>query len=368
MVHRLKSSMLGKYKNPVYFHAAKCFRWIRTARLRGIVPAPAANTELLAGCTVIMAMPHRLPTVLFATLEFLNQCAWNELKRTIVCVDCPDSLEMRMIEEDSQKRFPSLKIEFVFYSNDQFKLANRLSLPYIFSWLSWSIAISKVQTKTLFIQDYDALNLKPCLEARYKAFLQDGSKFQGISWYEANGISKRDRLATTFQAFIETEWVRSFDPLLGFNRVGKIEDRTVDFDTFLFAQYHFSSTEDRVVVSVLSTELMHPSQMVHQYTMFRRFPRRAQPCFSIIHIPFFEYWGGNTQAFQNAAQRLRRGTRRASRLLLDAAQINWALEQMITVFRSKGLFLPDDLFEYGDCLYDLVEEAKASRWKVLTLD
>ena len=41
---------------------------------------------------------------------------------------------------------------------------------------------------------------------RYREFVESGVFVQGIRWYQNNGIRPEDRLATTFEAFIDVPW------------------------------------------------------------------------------------------------------------------------------------------------------------------
>ncbi len=60
-------------------------------------------------------------------------------------------------------------------------------------------------------------------------------KTQGFTWYKANGFGfvTEDHLATTFDAFMDVNWIRSFPPVMGYNKVAIFKGRKVDYDTYL---------------------------------------------------------------------------------------------------------------------------------------
>ncbi len=363
--------MKGKYKNVVHYGAAKLYRARVSGDLNGLVEWGTAG-DLRPGCTAIIAMPHRLPDVLAATLRFLAAQSWDALVGVVVCVDCPKSTEFERLREQVCLSNPALNIEFIYYTERQYRLASKLNLPYVYSWLSWCIALTKVKTENFLIQDYDALLTSNAIAQRYANFTSSGVSFQGVSWYEGNGILLEDRLATTFEAFAKTDWVRDLNPIDLFNKIGQVEDRKVDFDTFLYAQQSGLKLSERAIYPMGHSDLVHPSQMIHQYTMFRRYPGKALPCFSIIHIPFFCFLGGNHNAIVDACKKLENQNGAEVELLGDGTRFNfeklqiphvdWALKQMLYVVKSVAMAPNPQIVAYGELLYDLVSACRSSRW------
>jgi hypothetical protein len=355
--------MKGKYSNVIQLAVAKLYRANLRRRLSGLVEWPSL-TELKSGCTAIIAMPHRLPDVLAATLKFLTEYAWKDLVEIVVCVDSSKNDALHLLERELEGFGYSIPIKLVYYTDHQVNVAGRLNLPYVYSWLSWSVALSYVKTENFFIQDYDALPLSNLLSHRYQVFVESDMDFQGVSWYEANGIEQ--------QAFSKTDWVRRLRPIDLFNAIGVIEDRTVDFDTFLQAQRLCLDVTRRGVYPMGQADLIHPSQMIHQYTMFRRYPGRALPCFSVILIPFFSFLGGNRNALIEACASLR--SRRGHKLeflhdgtvfnfqKLQTQHVDWALKQMLQGFTSIGMSPSAQVFAYGELLYDIVFTPSKDRW------
>ena len=87
-------------------------------------------------------------------------------------------------------------------------------------------------------------------------------------------------------------------------------------------------------------ELVHPSQMIHQYTMFRKFPGRSLPSFSMPMLPLFAALSGQPEAFDDAERSLRSAPRDSVRpwqatatpmnlQQLGVPQVDWTLKQMI---------------------------------------
>jgi hypothetical protein len=364
--------MRGKHKN-LLVHALAGFyrerlRW-KIARLVAWQPLQHAEP----GCTAIIGLSSRLPHVLGANMRCLYKSRWPELKRVLVTVDSTEEMFPREALRESIEAYPELQIEVLYYSPLQSAMAEQLKLPYVYSWLSWCIALSRVSTEHVLIHDYDALILGRTLEARYKRFVASDAKVQGIAWYKTNGIEPDDHLATTFEAFFDTKWLRSLRPVQLFNKLRLVNGRSIDFDTTLDAQLMLLKRSERTIVPMALDELVHPSQMIHQYTMFRRDPGKALPCGSIPMIPFFAFLGGNDEMLLHATQLLESGQgkdidflkdgTRINLTQLDLAMVDWQLKQMIQA--CLGLQIPPDsrIYRYGSALYRMIHTAEPDIWK-----
>jgi hypothetical protein len=354
-------AMKGKYSNVVRYSVAKAYREYIRRRIAGIVHWQP-QTESQEGCTAIIGMCSRLPSVLAATLQCLEAGKWPSLNAVLVAVDNVPASLPEGFESDTKSRFPELNLQFLYYSPEQSALAESLKLPFIYSWLSWCICLAQVRTRHVLIHDYDALVLGSSLGRRYARFAESQVKVQGIAWYQANGIGPEHRLATTFEAFVDAQWVRTFDPIMLFNKIRFRKGRSVDYDTLLDLQENWLGDEDRDIFPMGLEDLVHPSQMIHQYTMFRKFPGSPLPCFSIIMIPFFSWLGGDAEALRRAVDALKASTKNRVDLIGDGSAFNlsqlttvavdWMLKQMLQVVVARGVPPFPDLLEYGSALYE----------------
>ena len=364
--------MRGKHSSPMTYWVAWLYReWVR-ARIRGLIhwtPLTAPNP----GCTAIIGMCSRLPDVMAANLRCLHQSRWPQLKKIVIAVDAPRSPAHAQVEADARATCPSLDVEFVYYSEAQSSTADRLHLPFVYSWLSWCLALSHVTTRHVLIHDYDALVLGPTLGQRYEQFVRSGATVQGISWYEGNGIESADRLATTFETFVDTAWLRSLTPISLFNKMRLKHGRSIDFDTSLDAQDRLLPESQRTIVPMNLDEMVHPSQMIHQYTMFRRQPAGLLPCFSMPMIPFFAYLSGKRNAISYATDALTRERRgdvdilgdgtRFNFGMLEVSQVDWALKQMVQAFIALECAPDHRIYEYGKALYRIIKVKSDLVWK-----
>ena len=364
--------MEGKHTN-WFVHALATLRRERLRwKIAGLVDWEPLSVPT-SGCTAIIGTCSKLPDILIANLRCLRISRWPDLKQVFAVVDCKKSEFPIWIEQYVAAAFPELKIEFLYYSPDQSTLAELLKLPFVYSWLSWCIALKHTTTAHVLFHDYDALPLGVKLAERYARFAASGKKIQGIKWYQSNGVEKDDHLATTFEAFMDTAWLRSFQPIALFNKLRIIEGRSIDFDTTLDIQHRFLSSEQRSIMPMAADELVHPTQMIHQYTMFRRSPAAALPCFSIPMIPFFHYVSGDTEAIEYATRALELNRRGDTDLLgdgtrinlstLNAAQVDWALKQIIQA--CVALSLPPDhrIYLYGRALYRIIGVLGDDVWR-----
>ncbi len=364
--------MRGKYKNWLIYELAL----LRREHLRE-KPSQLIQWEPLHhpqdGCTAIVGMCSRLPDILFVNIRCLAKFRWAELKHVLIAVDCTEDSFQHRIESQVIAEHPELDIRFLYYSPAQSAMADSCNLPFVYSWLSWCIALKHTTTAHVLIHDYDALVLGPALEERYKIFADSPAKVQGIAWYQSNGVEVADRLATTFEAFVDAQWLRASPPLSLFNKIRVIGGRSIDFDTTLDLQYRLLTAEQRTIVPMGQDDLVHPSQMIHQYTMFRRFPAARLPCFSVPMIPFFTYLGGRTEAIDHATRALSAGACRDLDLLndgtrinlskLDIPQVDWLLKQIVQACLAL-LPEPDHrIYEYGLALYRAIGTPAEQVWR-----
>jgi hypothetical protein len=365
--------MKGKYRNFAVYGLAFCRREFLRKKLSTLV-SWQNQTELTAGCTIVIGMPRLLSGVLNANLRCLNDLSIPSPTKVVVVVDGELGCLPAEFERSVQLKYARLDIVFHFYSKNQCEIAESLKLPYVYAWLSWCIGISKVSTKYFLIHDFDALVFEKGLETRYAALLSTKAKLQGVFWYEGNGIRSEDKLLTTFELLVKTDWVRSFHPIDLFNKVAYTKGRSVDFDILLELQERHLEHADRSFSPMAMNELIHPSQMIHQFTVCRKFPGEPLPCFSLINIPLFLFFGGNLDAVSHATTAIRsrdspsksihliEGGPLMNFTLLLPEHVDWSLEQMITACKNLRIAPRSDVIEYGEALYDLVGADKPQRW------
>lgn len=354
--------MQGKHKSIVKHGLA----WLYREKVRGQL-APAVSWKPLAdaqpGCTAIIGMCSRLPAVLGANLRCLISARWPELKRIVIAVDAT-SEAFPLDEQRLAADYPGIAIKVVHYSAAQSELAERLKLPFVYSWMSWSLALAEVRTRDVLIHDYDALVFGSTLRARYDEFVRTDSTIQGVSWYVVNGLKEDDRLATTFEAFVNAPWLRRLEPVSLFNKIGLKNGRSIDYDTTLHIQDRLLPPAKRTCMPMTLDELVHPSQMIHQYTMFRKMPGQPLPCFSMPMLPLFASLSGDGEAFARATHSLGHAPRDAVDLAadgtrmnlhqLDAAQVDWTFKQMVQAMLNLGEAPSPALVRYARALYDHV--------------
>jgi hypothetical protein len=361
----------GKYKNPAALVAAYVARQYLRMRVRRAVTWQKAD-HLRDGCTAIIGMPHRLPGVLVGNLRCLWRNRWPGLVKVIVVVDSTSGCLPDDFMAQVKAKFSGFSVDFAFYSSEQAALAEKLNLPYVYSWLSWCIALGMADTRHILIHDYDALVLQDVLATRYEKFVSSKASIQGIRWYNSNGILESDRLATTFEAFLDLAWIRQFEPVQLFNQIAVKNGRSLDYDTLLELQDRLTPPNRRDVQEMDEDSLVHPSQMVHQYTMFRRSPGKPLPCFSIAMIPFFNWLSGDEAALGFSTRKLRTESGKSVDLLgdkthfnftqLSTANVDWNLKQMIRVCLELEIAPFPGLIDYGDALYSVIGTSKENAW------
>ncbi|MBV8267730.1 MAG: hypothetical protein JO252_15500 [Planctomycetaceae bacterium] len=324
------------------------------------------------GCTALIGMCSRFPDVLPSNLICLNDNAWPELKEAIIVVDNLEGSLPAELERRVAAICTNFVVRFLYYDDRQFRTAERYCLPYVYCWLSWCIGLAQCTTTHVLLHDYDALILSDFLERRYRRFVEEKLKIQGIAFVNRNGVVGEDRLAATFDAFVDVAWLRSFPPIRLLNKVKSHAGRLIDYDITLDVQHNEITDSERDIVPMPLEDFVHPSQMVHQYTMFRRHPAKALPCFSVPMIPFYEYISVGKAALSRAIAQIRSRTSKCFPFLgegllidferLDVVQVDWCLKQIVQCCIGRKIEPFPELYQYGLELYHLVESPEASIW------
>ena len=362
----------GKYNNLIHYVAAWTNRQILRRKLRRLItwPPKAPTAE---GCTAIIGMCHRLPEVLLGNLRCLAAARWSGLREIIVVVDAAKGAIDSELERRSVELCDPLPIRFLYYSPKLAAVSEDLKLPYVFAWLSWSIGIAHSQTRHVLLHDYDALVLDRSLERRYQEFTSKSAFIQGIAWYKGNGIKQSDALATTFEAFVDAaQLIESTDPIDAFHQIGRIHDRTCDFDILLKIQHERVAPSKRLRSPMGPDALVHPAQMIHQYTMARKQPGQANHCYSLPMIPFFGWLSGQRNSLARAREAFDASTGRRVHLFgdlaavnfawLDRAHVDWLIKQMVQVCVALGEPPSVDLFAYSEALHRSIEGREGAIW------
>jgi hypothetical protein len=366
-----KAKKNEKYGSWPHFWVAYANREVLRARLKPLV-SWKHHDKLDEGCTAVLGLCSKLPHVLAANLECLEACRWPELRELVIAIDNVKENVDTAYVEDILLRFRSLNVRFSFYSEKQHRMAEKLKLPYVYSWLSWVTAMNEVRTKTVLIHDYDALVLSDALGKRYKKYVESGVKMQGIVWYWVNGLCAEDKIASTFEAFVDLNWVKSFHPIRMFNKVSLLGGRRIDHDTLTDMQAKETKVEERDVVVMGLDDLVHPAQMIHQYMVALKHPGKAWFCASLIMIPFFNQLSGQKNALSEATARVHAANEKIVELLGDGCLMNFSflqlshldrvLKQVVQVLVRKNVKPFKGVIEYGDAFYELIGVTPADRW------
>ncbi|QDU72353.1 hypothetical protein [Mucisphaera calidilacus] len=255
------------------------------------------------GYTIIIAAMQSLSGVAAANLASLLQANLARAREIILVFDCleseiPESIRSLVAGTDT------IPIRLIGYSEKQKATAREINWGWVYSWMSWSIAIGACRTRHAVLHDLDAICADPDLfENLYTGFLDSNTSFHGIRWYAGNGIEAADGYVTTFEMFFDTAVMRDgFRPIEGFNKIGKTRSgRWVDFDTFLYIQSRVASGAVR---EVDEDALIHPSQLICHYTDAAQRPGRLPKNNSLPLMPLLLHLGGEPQSITSSLDAL----------------------------------------------------------------
>jgi hypothetical protein len=246
------------------------------------------------GYTVIMACMQELSSVAIANLRLCTLLNQPRLHELLLVFDCPLDQIPQNVRRAVRESSSSMVIRLIGYDNRQYRVAKRINWGWVYSWLSWSVAIREVQTRVAIIHDLDAMPLASNIfEQIYDNWLQHGAEFCGISYYKGNGVVEEMSLVRTFEMAFDAGFVRrTFQPFDLFNKLRWFDGRGLDFDTMLDIQRR---SPRRVVQPIDQTQLVHPSQLICQYNYLvsERVGFKGQTHMLPI-LAYFMYLGGDT--------------------------------------------------------------------------
>lgn len=264
-----------------------------------------SETSVSDGYTVVIACMKDLAPVAVANLRLCAASHDSRMREIILVFDCPVEQIPQLVKDTRNQCSGSALISLVGYNKRQYSVAKRIHWGWVYSWLSWCLAIRHVQTRAVIIHDLDAIPLSEDLFRKiYDNWLAAGAEFCGIRRYEGNGVCGEMELVATFELAIDTEYIRStYSPYDLFNKLRVVDNRIVDFDTMLFAQW---CSPRRALREIDESQLVHPSQLICQYTEFvagRTIFRKRRHALPVLL--YFMYLGGDPEPMLAATAYLR---------------------------------------------------------------
>lgn len=257
------------------------------------------------GYTIVIAGMRRLWPVAIANLRMIAECNRDDLREVVLVMD--DALEQLPSEFRtgvSEVESSGLPLRILGYNDRQCSTAHRINWGWVYSWLSWSKGIAAARTRRVILHDLDAMPIDTRLFRRlFKASEATDAQFQGVRFYNGNGVTPEMKLVTTFEMVIDIDWLRSSArPIEGFNQIRMVGGRYVDFDTWLEVQRRATL---RQVEPVEPDALVHPSQLICQFTdhVARRDDRLARGHqLPILH--YFNYLGDASTSLVEVGDRI----------------------------------------------------------------
>lgn len=358
--------MLGKYVTVRSYCLAKCQRVVLRAIL-WLLSSWEPMKSPRDGCTIIIACTAPLARMLGATLQMLDRQNMPGIQQIIVVFDQSAAKIGFPVEQAMRERFPRLPLVFAFYTPLQAWVMSMISWGWAYSWLSWSIGIARMRTRYGFLQDFDALLLRSdFIEERYQTIRERHVEYLGLRNYKGGGVVEDDGVVITPEMTFDAQFVRRhFRPLDLFNHVTRHEGRTVDFDTFLYAQ----ATAGRSSVLPLNEgDWVHPSQMICQFTAFMGRgellnARRS----NLLLIPYFMFLSGRPEMLEECCQAIQAGGtprmpffgRQLSFSALERQHVDWLYEQAIRVETALDGGPREPVVRYFDAIRSALSCAEA---------
>lgn len=301
-------------------------------------------TDPIEGYTVVMGCMGAMERVAIANLRAIGGQEADNLVELILVFDGPVEGISRAVREEIESHPLRGKIRLAGYSSRQHRVARLINWAWVYSWLSWSIAIGLVRSRSVIIHDLDAIPIRrDFFEGLYGGWRETRAQFRGVRWYWGCGATREMRLPTTFELVLDAPYVRGKHRASdAFNKLRVVEGRIVDFDTFLWVEWQ---APERAIGPVEETELMHPSQVICDYMEFVNGRKGLSGrVHSLAMLPYYHHLGGDDQALRLATAALSDPS--ASSFPLDVHDLavdgcspaHWAWMEKLIRLAEHGLF------------------------------
>lgn len=262
--------------------------------------------EPVAGYTVVIACMKSLTPIAIANLGLCARQECPGLHELLMVFDCPveeiPAEVLRAVKDVSG----SIRVRLLGYNRHQYRAARLIDWGWVYSWMSWSIAIAEARTRAVIIHDLDALPLEPGLfEQLHEHWVEEGADFCGIHPYKSNGITEDMGLVTTYEVVLDAAFVRQrFRPFDLFNRLRLVDGRVIDYDTMLFAQL----SARRALRRIDESQFVHPSQLICNFNdlVAGRSQFRGRTT-TLPMLPYYYYLGGEGSLLESVGAQLAAG-------------------------------------------------------------
>jgi hypothetical protein len=256
------------------------------------------------GYTVVIACMRTLPEVLLANLRALERCDFAAAREIVLVFDCAPAEVPEAVRQAVTRLTGRVPTRILGYDKRQLGVARTIDWGWVYAWLSWCIGIGAARTGRVLLHDLDALILDPqAFDHAHARAEKERLHFLGVRYYEGNGVTLAMGLPATFELSLDAAWLRAnFRPFDVFNRLRVIDGNLIDFDTMLWVE---RQSPARAVMPIRESQLLHPSQMICNYTDLRcgRATVRERP-HSLLMLPWFVHLGGSSEPLRLAGEQL----------------------------------------------------------------
>ena len=354
-----------KYTSSKEFLKARLSRQLMRSTIASAVGWRAMENPL-PGYTIIIGLKAELGVMIEANLGLLSEQDLEGVDSIVLVFDRVRSADDDAANEGLRARFPKLRLRFVYYSPWQARLGRFFDWGWVYCWMSWAIGIAETKTRWALLHDFDALLLRrETLRERFEAIRKTQLEFLGVAYYEGNGVTAGDRLVRTFELIFDAQFIKhTFRPIDLFNRVARIGDRRVEFDTFIDVQTRGAR---RDIIPIGEEWLVHPSQMICQYVDHlhgRPIPAATN---NLLMIPYFYHLGGDARPLHEITAHLANENAQSVQLFgreldvgaIDPIHMQWIIKQAFRVERKLHARIRPEVRAYFDAIEGAYRAAPA---------
>jgi len=319
------------------------------------------------GYSIIIGCNAPLASMLAGNLEMIRRQNRENLKQIHIVFDRTRGNIDETFETSVKKRFAELPLEFHYYTSFQALVAHAACSPWVYCWMSWCIAIAAVQTRYVFLHDFDAMLIRPDFcEDRYHTIRKLGVEYLGIQIYRWGDVAADSKYVQTFEMIFNSAFVRErFKPITLFNQFRRVNGKTIELDSFLDAQFLAGK---RDMVPALVDDLVHPGQVISQFLRLMHYRGYVPPeKNNLFWVPYFIMVGGDSTCLDDLSKQMATTQRyvtffgkRMDLRELSAEHVKKMTTEMLTLEQAVAGTIRPDIAEFLDRIARFVERRDAA--------
>lgn len=198
------------------------------------------------GFSIILGVPWNLRHLLSVNLRFVARTDTRDLRKLFIVVDRRPRAERGELERQTEREFPELPIEWVWYPRVSGWLIERMNISTFYNAMNTVLALGRCRTRYAVLHDFDLYPTQADHFTSIVGSMRDRNlSFSGHELTHFQGLTDEDLQIGTWTLGVDVQRLRSrFRPIDCFHRYIVLRGKRISIDPFAWVQF---KTPDRAL-------------------------------------------------------------------------------------------------------------------------